>query len=105
MISAIYWTLLLSFPHLIARPVSSSPGAALLRLPLTTDLALHASPLVTLLIDFFAFESKFSETHVRRVAPAVIVAFAVWYALFVEYCSTFNDGCEFFVVSHSPTRM
>ncbi|KAG8217835.1 hypothetical protein J3R82DRAFT_6000, partial [Butyriboletus roseoflavus] len=80
-ISSIYWSLLLLFPHLILHPVDephSLPDttAQPMRLPITTDLALHASPLFTLLIDFFVFESKFSKTHVQRVAPVAVVAFA-----------------------------
>lgn len=77
------------------------PGAPpqFMRLPLTTDLALHASPLFTLLVDFFVFESKFSKIHVRKVAPVAVIVFTVWYALFVEYCAAFNGSCELPLVS------
>ena len=70
-------------------------------LPLSTDLALHASPLLTLLIDFFAFEHKFSKEHVRKAAPLAVVGFSIWYASFVEYCATFSGFCK----SSCPCRL
>ena len=73
------------------------PGAVP-KLSLTVDLALHASPLFTLVIDFFVFESKFSKTYVHKAAPVAAVLFSVWYASLVEYCATFNGSCEFPVV-------
>lgn len=101
-ISSIYWSLILLLPQLILPP-PSTPGAIQTGLPLPLDLALHASPLFTLLIDFFVFESKFSKTYVHRVAPAAVVVFTVWYASFVEYCATFNGFCECHRRPHSQT--
>lgn len=102
-ISFIYWPLILFSPHLIARSIDESralPDAPpqFMHLPLTIDLALHASPLFTLLIDFFVFQPKFSKIHVHKVAPVVVVVFTIWYASFVEYCATFNGSCEFLIV-------
>jgi len=99
-ISSIYWSLILLLPQLILPP-PSTPGAIQTGLPLPLDLALHASPLFTLLIDFFVFESKFSKTYVHRVAPAAVVVFTVWYASFVEYCATFNGFFPYPFLTHS----
>jgi len=73
------------------------PATAKLIPPLTIDLALHASPLFTLLVDFFIFEPKFSKIYVHKAAPAAIVVYSICYASFVEYCATFNGSCEFLV--------
>lgn len=101
-ISSIYWPLMLFFPHLIMRSMDEQPlpGALpqLMRLPLATDLALHALPLFTLLIDFFVFQPKFSKIHVHKVAPIALVVFTVWYVSFVEYCAAFNGSCESLIV-------
>ncbi|KAF8557264.1 hypothetical protein OG21DRAFT_345094 [Imleria badia] len=106
-ISTIYWSLLLFLPHLILPPTPPSQptrGAApeFLSLPLPIDLALHASPLFTLLIDFFVFESKFSKTYVHKAAPAVIMVFSVWYASFVEYSATSNRSFPYPFLTHTP---
>ncbi|KAI9570488.1 FAR-17a/AIG1-like protein, partial [Boletus coccyginus] len=95
-ISSVYWSLISCFPHLIA------PATAKLIPPLTIDLALHASPLFTLLVDFFVFESKFSKTYVHKAAPAAVVVYAIWYASFVEYCATFNGSFPYPFLTHNP---
>lgn len=97
-ISSIYWTLLLFFPSLILQKMSteqepsSEAEPELLRIPLKVDLALHASPLISLLIDFFAFESKYSAKQVISVAPLVVLLSTIWYASWVEYCASFNSS-------------
>jgi len=105
-VTTIYWSLLSFFPHLIVLPLAESeqtPGAPLklMHIPLKTDLALHAVPLFSLLIDFFVFESKFTKAH-AKAAPAVVVAFAIWYGSFVEYCATFNGSFPYPFLTHSP---
>jgi len=100
-ISTIYWTLISFFPHLIMSRTSRD-GGELINLPMTLDLTLHVSPLITLLIDFFAFERKFSKSYVQRVAPAVAISFAVWYASFVEYCAMFNEIFPYPFLTYSP---
>ncbi|KAF8557271.1 hypothetical protein OG21DRAFT_1407496 [Imleria badia] len=91
-ISSIYWSLLFFLPHLIV-PVPttavSQPTPAVPRLPLTIDLALHAAPSFTLMIDFFVFEPKFSKT---LGAPAVLSVLGFWYGSFIEYCATYNGS-------------
>ncbi|KAG9318810.1 FAR-17a/AIG1-like protein [Chiua virens] len=100
-ISTIYWSLLIFLPHLIL-PAERAVEGGFRRLDIKTDLALHAAPLLSLLIDFFAFESKFSKTSVRKVAPLIVVAFSIWYASFVEYCATFNGNFPYPFLMHSP---
>ncbi|KAH0827062.1 hypothetical protein J3R83DRAFT_4746 [Lanmaoa asiatica] len=99
-ISSIYWSLLLFSPHLIMGSIDGSqplPGGAakLMRLPPTIDLALHASPLLTLFIDFFVFEPKFSKTHAHKAAPVTVVVFAV--------CSTLTGVLTFFTGTPDPS--
>jgi hypothetical protein len=101
-ISTIYWSLVLFFPTLILRPelpkasepTSSSAAPKLMIIPFKTDLALHATPLLTLLFDFFVFERKFTKAQISKGAPAVVLVYGIWYASLVEYCATFNGACE-----------
>ncbi|TEB31282.1 hypothetical protein FA13DRAFT_1764169 [Coprinellus micaceus] len=98
-ISSIYWTLLVFFPHLIVAsiqqpgaPSSSSEAPAPFYLPLSIDLALHAAPAIALATDFFAFESKYTEKEVRTAVPTIMVAYTLFYSSWVEFCATKNDG-------------
>jgi len=106
-ISLIYWTLLISFPQLIlpvkdtaagvpegpisARSPEISPFA---RIPLSVDLALHATPSISILADFFLFESKYQWKDVQVGAPLTTAAFALWYGLWVEHCGKINGACK-----------
>ncbi|THH01994.1 hypothetical protein EW145_g6816 [Phellinidium pouzarii] len=99
-VTVIYWSLLFFLPGLIlqtppavsepsSEPFSSNlPGPA--RIPLSLDLALHATPAITLLVDFFAFERSYDALAVTHGAPAMAFAFGTWYSLWVEYCASFN---------------
>ncbi|EJD05826.1 uncharacterized protein FOMMEDRAFT_77644 [Fomitiporia mediterranea MF3/22] len=95
-VTSIYWTLIVFFPTLILRraPEPSEPSAEgfddLLRIPLSLDLALHAAPAITLLLDFFLFERSYGPRAANLGATVVSAVFSVWYAVWVEYCASFN---------------
>ncbi|KAL1723471.1 FAR-17a/AIG1-like protein [Schizophyllum commune] len=98
-VSSIYWTLLSVAPFLLlaedpgeATPSSSSEMLALMRIPLNMDLALHAVPAVTLLIDFLVFERKYSAGAVRYGAPLAVVLSTVGYGSWAEHCAKYTDG-------------
>ncbi|KAJ3502323.1 hypothetical protein NLJ89_g8942 [Agrocybe chaxingu] len=101
-VSSIYWTLLLFFPALIiqkdlsgpsgAVPSSSPDAAPEFRLPLSIDLALHAAPALSVILDFFVFERKYNKKEVEVGAPAAISLYALGYTLWVEHCARENDG-------------
>lgn len=98
-VSSIYWSLVTLAPNLILRsdPGSTEPsstGPSLIRIPLSLDLALHASPVISLLIDLFAFEAPYSKWETKYSAPAVASVFGVWYAFWVERCAGINKSCE-----------
>lgn len=102
-ISSIYWTLLIFFPQLIiaqniqqpGAPSSSSEAPAPFYLPLSIDLALHAAPTISLVVDFFAFESKYTEKEVRIAVPTIMAAYTLFYSSWVEFCASKNHGiCE-----------
>ncbi|KIK91681.1 hypothetical protein PAXRUDRAFT_830623 [Paxillus rubicundulus Ve08.2h10] len=109
-ISTIYWFLFLFFPALILRPepyndsepTSSSAAPPLMLVPLKTDLALHATPFITLLFDFFVFECKFTKEQINKGAPAVVLVYGIWYASLVEYCATFNGSFPYPFLTYSP---
>lgn len=84
-ISLIYWTLILLLPSLIVQSDD-------LRLPLSIDLALHASPASALLVDFFIFDTKYEEREFKYRVPFAATVFAAWYGLWVEHCAENNNG-------------
>ena len=96
-VSLIYWSLLLLFPSLIIPAMgadaagSSSAAPLLFYLPLHVDLSLHAVPAISLILDFFLFEKKYSQREIGA-APFIAVAFASWYAIWLEHCATMNNG-------------
>jgi len=91
-VSSIYWTLLIFFPAAILRRIpNSSLGDAVPRLPLSIDLALHASPSFVLLVDFLLFETKYSKRMLANT-PYIVSIFAIWYGSWVERCARGNNG-------------
>jgi hypothetical protein len=98
-------TLLLAFPHLILPPVevtskpaepSSSPEAPqFYRIPLSMDIALHLVPAVSLLLDFFILERKYSAQQLKTQASLLAIAAGVSYATWAEYCASKNGACEY----------
>ena len=96
-ISAIYWTLLLAFPHLILLEDPEASSAATVpepeRLPLHTDLAIHAAPAISLIIDFYYFEQRYSKNVSRYGALCLAAVLGTWYACWVEHCASYNGFC------------
>ncbi|KAI0709429.1 FAR-17a/AIG1-like protein [Earliella scabrosa] len=108
-ISVIYWTLLLAFPHLIlpedpnaTEPTSSSAVPEPQRLPLHTDLALHAVPAISLIIDFYTLERKYSKNVSRYGSLLLAAIVGTWYACWVEYCASYNGFFPYPFLTHSP---
>ena len=98
-ISLIYWPLVILYPQLILPQASASAHPAeisppLVRLPLWVDLALHAMPSLSILADFFLFESKYQWKDVHVGAPITTATFALWYSLWVEHCGKRNGVCK-----------
>jgi hypothetical protein len=96
-ISLIYWPLVILSPQLILPPASDSANTAEIspfRMPLWIDLALHATPALSILADFFLFESKYQWKDVQVGAPITTAAFALWYGLWVEHCGKINGVCK-----------
>lgn len=97
-ISLIYWPLVILSPQLILLPASDSANPVeippLIRIPLWIDLALHVTPALSILADFFFFESKYQKRDVQVGAPIITAAFALWYCLWVEQCGKINGVCK-----------
>ena len=75
-------------------PSSAAPPP--FRLDLSVDLALHAVPATTLLVDFIFFERRYSPREMKRDAPIMTFLMALWYGCWVEYCAKHNDGiCKY----------
>ncbi|KAH8106738.1 FAR-17a/AIG1-like protein [Cristinia sonorae] len=109
-ISTIYWTLLLAFPHLILRPdmegesepSSSSKASQFARIPVQMDLALHAVPAISLLLDFFLLERKYTNKQAIYGGFFVAAASGLWYAWWVEECAKFNGIFPYPFLTFSP---
>lgn len=108
-ISTIYWSLLLFLPNLILRrestnmeSTSSTAVPKFIRLDLNVDLALHAVPALTLLLDFILFERPYSHNAARRGAPLLSVLAALWYGSWVEYCASYNGMFPYPFLTENP---
>lgn len=95
---------------LAARPIAgdssgalepSSSELAILRIPLKTDLALHAVPAISLLVDFFFVERRYSHRQAVWGGIAMTVLACSTYAPWIEYCSKFNGSCKSQVTLHA----
>ena len=65
------------------------------RLPLHVDLALHAVPAISSIIDFYSLERKYSKKVSVYGAIALASVLGTWYACWVEYCASYNGFCSF----------
>lgn len=74
--------------------VPSFADPAIVRIPLKTDLAMHAVPAVALLIDFFLIERKYTRRQAIWGGTAMTVLACSVYAPWIEYCSEFNGSCK-----------
>ncbi len=63
------------------------------RLPLSTDLALHAAPAISLIIDFYLLERKYPKSVSRYGSFVLAAIVGTWYACWVEYCASYNGFC------------
>ena len=74
--------------------VPSFSEPAIMRIPLKIDLALHAVPAISLLIDFFLVERKYSRRQAVWGGIVMTVLACSTYAPWIEYCSKFNGSCK-----------
>lgn len=91
MVSSIYWTLLLCWPHLILQAMPGESAAFVL--PLRIDFALHAVPAIALLLDFMLFEHRYSRRALVLVAPLMSLVATLGYSSWVEFCASKNGTC------------
>jgi len=107
-VSSIYWTLLLVAPSLIlpplptAEPSSSSAVPELARLSLDHDLALHASPVLALLLEFIFFQEKYSVREVNYGATFLAILAGAAYGSWVEYCASYNKTFPYPFLTENP---
>lgn len=59
------------------------------------DVALHAVPAISLLLDFFLLERKYSRKTAVFGGFIVAAASGLWYAWWVEECAKYNGICEY----------
>ncbi|EPT06093.1 hypothetical protein FOMPIDRAFT_1110353 [Fomitopsis schrenkii] len=114
-VTTVYWTLLIFWTEMIlaARPipidspepdelVPSFADPAIVRIPLKTDLAMHAVPAVALLIDFFLIERKYTRRQAIWGGTAMTVLACSVYAPWIEYCSEFNGSFPYPFLTGNP---
>ncbi|KAF7295029.1 MFS general substrate transporter [Mycena indigotica] len=100
-VSTIYWTLLLAFPHLILQAMPSESLEAVM-IPLRIDVCLHLVPCLSLLADFFWFEPKFGRSAMLYTAPFLSLVCTVWYGWWVELCAKHNNTFPYPFLTLSP---
>jgi hypothetical protein len=100
-VASIYWPLVIFAPSWIllkdpsiAVPTPKNPGVFITPLPI--DLALHATPSIALILDFFFFEERYPKKEALYGGSAVICSFGVFYVCLAEYCASFNGNCKLF---------
>ncbi|KAJ6547451.1 FAR-17a/AIG1-like protein [Mycena capillaripes] len=101
-VSSIYWTLLLMWPHLILQQMPAGSPDSLMVLPLRMDLSLHAVPCLALLADFMIFERKYGRKATLYVAPALTLICTVWYGWWVEHCASKNGTFPYPFLTLNP---
>ncbi|KAJ6630680.1 FAR-17a/AIG1-like protein [Mycena sp. CBHHK59/15] len=106
-ISSIYWTLLLTFPHLILQgmPSESASTSVIQRIPLRMDLALHAAPALALLADFMIFERRYRKADILYVAPVLTFLCTMWYGWWAEHCASINGTFPYPFLTQNPLEI
>jgi len=107
LVSSVYWTLLVLFPELILQVDPTSPPSApvLIRLAPQVDLALHATPVVTLIIDFIFLQSRYTRKESLYAAPVVVLLAGAWYGWWVEYCASYNGVFPYPFLTENPLEI
>ncbi|KAH9857046.1 FAR-17a/AIG1-like protein [Lenzites betulinus] len=116
-VAAIYWNLRLFMPEMLfgwdtpgtTTPVEESGSEVLSQevVYLPVDLALHAAPAITMFIDFYFIEERYSK-GASLWGSIICVGFAgSWYGWFVERCARYNGffPYPFLSVNPHPTRV
>lgn len=102
-VSGIYWTLFLVAPEFLfgesaGKDAESSSAPEIpqhVRISLPLDIGLHAVPVVTLLLDFFLLEHKYTKNQTVFGGLFIAVVCGLWYSWFVELCGHHNGICEY----------
>ncbi|KAI0831481.1 FAR-17a/AIG1-like protein [Trametes gibbosa] len=108
-ISTIYWNLLLFMPHMIlmsdpetTTPTSSSEVPLPERIPIEVDLALHAAPAITMFIDFYFLERRYSKRASRWGSIVLAGLAGAWYSWWVERCASYNGFFPYPFLTENP---
>jgi len=108
-ISSIYWSLLLFAPTLIlppnpeqTTPTSSPDVPNIMRLPLHHDLALHAVPAISMMLDFILFESRYGPSATQFAAPVMSLLYCGFYSTFVEHVAEINGTFPYPFLTENP---
>ncbi|GBE82035.1 hypothetical protein SCP_0404110 [Sparassis crispa] len=118
-ISSIYWSMLIFVPEKILMPVrgasaftpeqgvpsSSTSVPQLYRIPLSMDLALHAVPAISLLLDFALFERKYTKKQAFIGGLLACAAAGTSYGYWVEYLATFNGTFPYPFLTDNPPHI
>jgi hypothetical protein len=94
-------TLVIVIPHLILLSAPASPeepsssDSQLYRIPIDIDISIHLVPAVSLLLDFFLVERKYTAYQLKYRAPLLAIATSLVFDLWMEYCASKNGACEY----------
>ncbi|PCH38129.1 hypothetical protein WOLCODRAFT_136059 [Wolfiporia cocos MD-104 SS10] len=114
-VTTVYWSLIFFAEELILRPMAqgkvpqpdeSVPSSAgptqLQRIPLSTDLALHAAPALALLLDFYLIERKYTRAQAIYGGILLTAIAGVLYASWTEYLAQFNGSFPYPFLTENP---
>ncbi|KAH9842702.1 FAR-17a/AIG1-like protein [Rhodofomes roseus] len=114
-VTSVYWTLLIFWTEMIlaARPlpidspnpdelVPSFSEPTIMRIPLRIDLALHAVPAISLLLDFFCFERRYSRGQAIYGGIIMTALACLSYAPWIEHCAKVNGSFPYPFLTESP---
>jgi len=114
-VTTVYWGLLIFWPEMIlaARPlpiefptpdelVPSFSEPTILRIPLKIDLALHAIPAISLILDFFFVERKYTRGQAVYGGIIMTVLACLSYAPWIEHCAKFNGSFPYPFLTENP---
>ncbi|KAF9023872.1 hypothetical protein BDZ89DRAFT_1069534 [Hymenopellis radicata] len=108
-VASVYWPLMMFLPYAIlqaeaaenSEPTFSTEMIKLARIPLPIDLALHAVPAASLLLDFILSEKKYSKSAESYAMP-LVGACALLYSSWAEYCASINGHFPYPFLTDNP---
>ena len=86
--------ILLPLPAADAASAAPESPPELGYMPLPADLALHASPIVSLIVDFYFFEKRYPTEEAVYEGAMICAIAGIAYCSWVEWLAAHNGSCK-----------